>query len=57
MRPRRAGKTRQTSISLTKGDQELIEYVKEYMGVSSQSEVLRTCLRAYAFHLQSLSKK
>lgn len=46
-------KRRQTSMQFNEGDEKLVEYIAEYLG-SSKSDAIRSAIRAYAMHLQTL---
>lgn len=55
-RPHRRNMNKNRTFALTEGDQKLLVWGAEFMG-STQSDVLRSALRAYVMHLQTLDKQ
>lgn len=49
-------KGRRTSFVWYEGDDKLLDYITEYLGCG-KSEAVRSALRAYAMHLEQLSRK
>ena len=47
---------KKVNFSMFPGDLEIIEYIKEQLGISSNSEVVRTALRAYAMPIEALMR-
>ena len=48
-------KGRRTSFVWYPGDDELLDYIRSFLGCG-KSEAVRSALRAYAMHLQSLKR-
>lgn len=46
----RSDKTTNLTVSVYKGDQELIEWMQSYLG-TSKSDVIRSAVRSFAAHL------
>lgn len=50
----RSNRTTNLTVSVYRGDQELIEWMQAYLG-TNKSEVVRSAVRAFATHLAYLS--